>query len=128
MASGEFPGALRTVLTRASRKALDRSATLVVAKAKILAAKDSGEMAASIMYTVTGATPETMKADIVVKARQGIFVEKGTGIYGPTGRVIKPKRANVMVFPGKAGVVFAKTVKGQKAQPFLSKALRGIKH
>lgn len=126
--TGAYPGALRAVLTRASRKALEKDAALVTAKAVALAPKDTMELAESISYTVEGSTPETMTATIVVKAQHGIIVEKGSGIYGPKGRPIKPKRSKVMVFPGRAGIVYTKSVLGQKAQPFLSKALRSFKN
>lgn len=52
------------------------------------------------------------------------YVHDGTGIYGPTGRPIRPQRGKVMVFQGNTGTVFARTVKGQRGTHFLERALR----
>jgi hypothetical protein len=68
-----------------------------------------------------------------------IYVEKGTGIYAGRG-YIKPKSGTYLRWPssgpgsanrfkgGKtARYVFAKRVKGQKAQPYLKPALRAAR-
>ena len=125
--TGKYPGALRAVLTRASRNLLERDAALVAARARVLAPKDTGLLASRISYSVKGTTPETMEAIVIADVPYATAVEKGTGIYGPTGRPIRPKRAKVMVFPGRRGIVYAKTVLGQKPQPFLGPALRSFR-
>lgn len=65
----------------------------------------------------------------VVYAR---WVHDGTGLYGPQHKLIKPRKARVLVFKSKvygakkgkyAGWVFAKSVKGMKPNPFLKNAL-----
>jgi hypothetical protein len=53
-----------------------------------------------------------------------IFVLFGTGIYGPTGRRITPVRAQSLRFVSGGRVVFAKSVKGQKANNFLAESIR----
>jgi hypothetical protein len=53
-----------------------------------------------------------------------LFVMKGTGIYGPTGQRIKPKTAKLLAFRIDGQLVFAKSVRGQRAQPFLVEALK----
>jgi hypothetical protein len=121
------PGALRVVLTRASRKALERDAARVVEAAKGFAPKESGALAADIHYTIEGGSPETLRALIGSNKHYTEAVEKGSGIYGPTGRPIRPRRAKVMVFNGRKGVVFAKSVKGQPGQHFLKRALQSLR-
>jgi phage gpG-like protein len=52
------------------------------------------------------------------------YVMRGTGLYGPRHRPITPVHAKVLVFRGRGGeVVFARSVKGSPARPFLQLAL-----
>jgi len=55
------------------------------------------------------------------------YVHQGTGIYGPSGRPIRPVRARVLSWE-QAGVgrVFAREVRGSRAQPFLADALAEV--
>ena len=54
-----------------------------------------------------------------------IYHAKGTGIYGPEGRPIKPKKGKVLAFRTKAGVmVYARSVKGIPPNPWLVNALK----
>lgn len=53
-----------------------------------------------------------------------IFVMKGTGIYGPTGRRIRPKTAKALAFRVNGQLVFAKSVRGTRPNPFLVEALK----
>jgi len=53
-----------------------------------------------------------------------LFVVKGTGIYGPTGRRITPVRARALRFMIGGRVVYAASVKGQKPNDFMLRALR----
>lgn len=52
-------------------------------------------------------------------------VHDGTGIYGPKGAPIRPKRKRVLRFTpsGASKPVFARQVKGAKPNPFLKDAL-----
>lgn len=53
------------------------------------------------------------------------WVHDGTGIYGPRGLPITPKTAKMLVWQAKKGgkLMFAKTVKGMRPNPFLRDAL-----
>jgi hypothetical protein len=61
-----------------------------------------------------------------------IYVHEGTGLFGRLHRVITPKRSPVMVFPGggkpwpvligRTGVVVKRSVRGQRAQPYMAHA------
>lgn len=53
-----------------------------------------------------------------------LFVTQGTGIYGPTGRRITPRRARALRFVLNGRVVYAASVKGQKPNDFMIRALR----
>lgn len=53
-----------------------------------------------------------------------LYVIKGTGIYGPTGRRIRPVSARALRFVLNGRVVYATSVKGQKPNDFLTEALR----
>jgi hypothetical protein len=51
-----------------------------------------------------------------------IFVDRGTGEFGPTGQSIFARRANFMAFPGAEGhTIFRHKVAGQRGQHFMLK-------
>jgi hypothetical protein len=64
-------------------------------------------------------------ARIGTKTKYALAVHNGTGIYGPRGVPITPKKGKVLVFTSrKTGqLVFAKSVKGMKGTPYLRDAL-----
>jgi hypothetical protein len=63
--------------------------------------------------------------DVYTDLYYSLWVHDGTGIYGPRGRPIRPRRARYMVFRGSGGtMVYARSVRGQRANPYLRDALR----
>jgi len=48
-----------------------------------------------------------------------LWVHEGTGLYGAFKRAITPKRAQYMRFVGRTGLIYKKSVKGQKPQPYM---------
>ncbi len=58
-----------------------------------------------------------------------LFVHEGTGIYGPKGVPITPKRAKFLRWRKKqgGGYVYAKIVKGMRPNPFLKNAISAAK-
>lgn len=93
--------------------------------------------------------PATRQASGVVQARVGVgpinsvglgvagplrenqanypyFVHQGTGIYGALHRMIRPRHALMMRFFGRRGLVFARSVAGQRPQPYIGRAYDGI--
>lgn len=50
-----------------------------------------------------------------------VFIEEGTGLYGPRKSYIMPKRAKVLAFKVNGKMVFAKKTRGQKANPFVQR-------
>lgn len=74
--------------------------------------------------------------DIRSPAIYGVFVNDGTGIYGPKGQIIRPKNGKYMVFkPGPKwngrvtqsgkwkGYVALQYSRGQKGQKFVEKSI-----
>lgn len=53
----------------------------------------------------------------------GTYVEFGTGLFGPLHRRITPKSGKVLAWMGPEGMLFARSTKGMKAQPFFNPAI-----
>lgn len=94
--------------------------------ARAYAPVDKGPLRSSITAEVA-AQPSQNRVVGVVGSRlpYAIYQEKGTGIYGPRGAPIRPKRAKRLVFVPKGGsqVVFAREVRGARPQRYLERAL-----
>ena len=103
-----------------------------VAEAKRLAPHRTSNLSRSI---IPGSLTDH-DALVVAHAGYARYVEEGTGLYGPHHQKIVPKNGKFLVFPakgkatlggrvkreyaGKPGsLVFARSVKGSKPQPFL---------
>lgn len=109
---------------------MNRYAERVTTRARVLAPVDTGRLRQSIgwrlqlgRHRVTGV--------IEARASYAVYVHEGTGIYGPSGSPIRPKSGKFLVFPARRGssrggrrLIFAREVKGQRANPFLVRALR----
>lgn len=55
---------------------------------------------------------------VAVNEKYGIYIEEGTGLYGPRRQAITPKTGKVLAFRSGGSMVFAKKVKGMKPRPF----------
>jgi len=53
-----------------------------------------------------------------------IFVHEGTGIYGRSGRPIRPRRAKVLRFKAGGKVIYRPQTRGSRGRPYLRNALR----
>ncbi|WP_044639737.1 HK97 gp10 family phage protein [Risungbinella massiliensis] len=60
---------------------------------------------------------------VYTKVKYAKWVNDGTGIYGPTGRPITPKRAKYLRFEINGQVIYAKSVRGQKGQKYVEKSV-----
>lgn len=118
-----MPSELQTVLTAATRTALTRKAIQVQNEARRLCPVDTGTLRRSITYSITGSSAESMQARVGSNIDYALAVEVGTGIYGPKGRPIVPTTKQFLVFTTKTGTVFARSVRGRKATPYLKPAL-----
>ena len=56
-------------------------------------------------------------------ADYALAVHEGTGIYGPSGRPIRPRRAKVLRFKVGSRVIYRPQVKGSPGRPYLRTAL-----
>jgi hypothetical protein len=97
---------------------------------------DTGRLRASITWEIRllGQKPVGRVGTNVKYAK---FVHDGTGIYGPTGQLIRPKHAKALRWKSKQygakkgkgkGYAFAQYVKGMKPNPFLKDALSAAKY
>lgn len=103
------------------------------------APRDSGLLANSHTVRV-GIAPGFAFAAITANTEYALFVMRGTGLYGPRGRIIKARKGKVFRFEGRGahgpvarggsaapgGVVFAKSIKGTPANPYLEEALHTV--
>lgn len=81
--------------------------------------KDTGKLSRSWFI----AREDDDEAIIQSREKYAIFVNEGTGLFGKRHTYITPKNHNCMSFEIKGeGVIFAKKVKGQSPQHYLSKA------
>jgi hypothetical protein len=55
-----------------------------------------------------------------------LYVHEGTGLFGAYHRLIRPRRAKLMMFPGRTGLIRAKTTQGQRPQPYLAEAFEDV--
>lgn len=66
---------------------------------------------------------------IGTNVKYAIYVHSGTGLYGPSHRLIVPVRKKALRWKGrgKKGYVFSKKSRGMRPNPFLENALRFAK-
>lgn len=83
-------------LKRKTARALGAGATLI---------NSIGKGAAGIQYIKK--TPVVVFGGVGTKLPYGVYLEFGTGIYGPKKQVIRPKRAKVLAWPTVTGFEMA---------------------
>lgn len=97
-----------------------------------MAPVDDGPLRASLRTKMESGS-RTVKGWVYSDLEYSIWVHEGTGIYGPRGQPIKPKRGRYLVFEarnarttprGGGNLVFARQVRGQRPQRFLLNALK----
>ena len=117
---GDVGKAVRDVVTRTRNLAVS------------LAPVDDGPLRASLRTKMEYGS-RTVKGWVYSDLEYALYVHEGTGIYGPKGQPIKPKRGRYLVFEarnarttprGRGNLVFARQVRGQRPQRFLLEALQ----
>lgn len=94
--------------------------------AKRMAPVDRGALRASIGMQIT-VNGTRIVARVGTGLEYALYVHKGTGLYGPRHRLIRPRRAKALTFKPRSGPrVFVKFSRGQKPNPFLVKALQAV--
>lgn len=75
--------------------------------------------------TEINAGPGSLSGRLTYHAHYAAAVMKGSGIYGPSNAPIRPKNGRYLRFTLPDGtLVFARSVKGQRGNPFLANAFR----
>lgn len=112
---------LRHVLPARAEAGLKKTALLIegYAVAEAPAQTDNLQNSGTTSFTGSGFLTE---ARVTFAAPYAAYVHEGTGIYGPEQRRIEPKDAKALAFYIGEKLVFTRSVKGQKGQPFLKKA------
>lgn len=100
--------------------------------AKMRSPVDTGQLRASLQSEVTD-RGRSVVGTVRATAKHSLYVSLGTGIYGPRGKVITPKRGRFLVFQGRGvhgpggargGLVFARSVRGSPRNTYLTDALQ----
>lgn len=104
---------------------LYRRGTRVQARARQLCPVDTGRLRSSITVEITSSR-NRLACRVGTNVRYARLVHDGTGIYGPRSRPITPTHASVLAFTPRGGdtMVFASSVRGSPAVPFLQDALK----
>ncbi len=95
----------------------------VEARAVDLCPVDSGRLRGSISHDNVEQDADGLVIRVGTNVEYAEDVEVGTGLFGPHHEVIRPKTAKALRFEVNGEVLFAKSVKGRPATPFLRPAL-----
>jgi hypothetical protein len=83
----------------------------------------------------SGDTSRSFRSDVTVRPNRRVvgrvysddpvvtYLEKGTGLYGPRGRRIVPRNARALRFEVGGQVIFRRSVRGMRPQPFMRRSL-----
>jgi hypothetical protein len=87
-----------------------------------------GDMVASISDEVRAAPPRSVRGSVSSDDEAALWVQQGTGIYGPHGTPITSTRPGGRMRwpdrrPGASGFFYARSVSGQPANPFMWRGL-----
>lgn len=106
------------------RKWVNRTAARTERQVVFEAPVDKGQLKQSThsKFAING-----LEAEVRPTAKHAIWVHEGTGIYGKYKRPIQPKRARVLAWQGSGGMIFARSVKGIKPNPFMDRAYKKVK-
>lgn len=111
------------VADNAQIKMLKMAALMVESEAKQKAPIDKGVLRNSITNAIEGSEGNRF-ARVGTNIEYGVYQEYGTGVYGPKGTPITPKRGRFLVFKGKDGnMVFARSVAGSPKREFMKKGV-----
>lgn len=87
---------------------------------------NTGKLSASMVWRMWESKRFAYRGQIKTSAPYARWVNDGTGIYGPHGAMIIPRKASHLVFfwPKAGGWVFARSVRGMRAAKFANEAVR----
>ena len=101
------------------QEAQDKLVNKVQDKITALGIIDKGVLRRSIIVRFMQANENGFDMEIGTLVSYAIYHEKGTGLYGPLGKVIVPKHAKALRFKAGDSVLFRRSVRGIKPRPFL---------
>lgn len=109
------------VTLRARKRAIDLSTMELIRNLKINSPVDEGKLQGSWFKAQN---PGPLSRRVKSAALYAQAVNDGTGIYGPTGRVIRP-RTGRLLGPFKYGgkMIAVPWIRGQKGQRFVEKSI-----
>ncbi len=127
-----------TVVTNKLRTKMLESAEYIKGAMIQYAPKDSGGLSEIIrtLPVSTKGTKVTLTEDASVrvvinlnrkKDLRIIWADRGTGIYGPTRRVIRPSNGEFLWFEVNGQLIRTRTVKGQRGKRFIRSAINASK-
>lgn len=102
--------------------ALRNSASRTQSEQRKRAPHRTGTLQRSILVDI-----DYPSAEISVQEKYGIWIEEGTGIYGPTGQPIRPRSKKALAFKIGGVPVVVKSVKGKRAKPFFKPGYEAAK-
>jgi hypothetical protein len=113
-------GEVRSDLQRRARNVRNRAKELLATRSD----NDTGSLASTIRYVTVDRGKDGLAAQVGSDDERAIWVEEGTGVFGPHGTPIVPSRAPLLVFENSAGQVFRlASVEGQRGKHYLRDAL-----
>ena len=114
-------GAVREDVKRRAANVRDEARRLLAERAD----EPSGELGRSIRYVTREAAEGSVAAQVGSDLEHAIWVEEGTGVYGPRGAEITPRSAPLLVFRSRSGsIIRTPSVRGQRPKRYLRDALR----
>lgn len=103
---------------------LSTAGQLVVSEAK----RQSPAADGSLRRSIIAKSPQKQAGNWIAKVGSGLeyakYQEFGTGVYGPKGVPITPKRVKMLAWKSKSGqMIFARSVRGSKKREFMKKGI-----
>ncbi len=111
--------------TKAVTTAVNRSLVRYQTTAKQLAPVDTGRLRGAIQLRPATRRGNTIEGSVSVDAlNYAEYQERGTGIYGPTGTPIRPKRAKMLAWQRGGRWHFAREVRGVRPRWYMRGSLQ----
>lgn len=123
---GRFTKAQRAIV-EAMEEALDEYGETFVKELRKRTPVRTGRLRESATYIIRGRGKREMQLEVRIGGKDEpkllpVWLEFGTGIYGPRRHPVVPRRAKFLRFAGRNGrIIFARSVRGIKPRRFFSK-------
>lgn len=87
----------------------------------------TGAMLGTLSQDIRVAPGRSVRGIVESDDEAALWVQQGTGLFGPQRRPIVPRRSRVLRWPDRrsgSGFVYAESVAGQEPNPFMWRGLR----